>query len=34
MGEMENHAVLYLETMKREFHFEGTRNIRMCSKEM
>ena len=34
MGDMENHTVLYLETMKGEFHLEGTHNIRMCSKYM
>ena len=34
MVDMENHTVLYLENMKGEFHLEGTRNIRMCSKEM
>jgi len=25
MGDMEDHRVLYLETMKGEFHLEGTR---------
>lgn len=34
VGGMENHTVLYLETMKGEFHLEGARNIRMWSREM